>query len=126
MGEAACGARRMTATLSRGDVVRVVSMPPSCRALPREVKNVFKALVGKTMRVDEVDARTGCLALNVHVAEQFRGLLDGLEAKFFPPRNQPRDERGEQAVAILEQAAKTKAQTAACEFPALIDNATVT
>lgn len=38
---------------------------------------------------------------------QFRTLLDGLDEKFFPLRNQPRDEGSRQATAILGQASKS-------------------
>lgn len=56
----------MEASFSKGDVVRVVGVPPSVPALPPEVKAVFAAIVGRSLRVDEVDAGTGCLALNAH------------------------------------------------------------
>jgi hypothetical protein len=56
----------MKASCSRGDIVRVLGLPPSGHALPPEVGAVFMAVVGKTLRVDEVHANTGCLALNVH------------------------------------------------------------
>ena len=38
---------------------------------------------------------------------QFRTLLDGLDEKFFPLRNQPRDEGSKQATAILGQTVKS-------------------
>ena len=44
------------------------------------------------------------LKLSPAQSQQFRTLLDGLDAKFFPLRNQPRDEGGRQAGAILQQA----------------------
>lgn len=57
---------RVRASFSRGDTVRVVALPSSVRALPPEIAAVFSTLVGRTLRVDEVDEETGCLALNVH------------------------------------------------------------
>lgn len=45
------------------------------------------------------------LKLSPAQAQGFRALLDGLDAKFFPLRNQPRDDGNKQAAAILEQAA---------------------
>jgi len=44
------------------------------------------------------------LKLSPAQSQQFRTLLDGLDAKFFPLRNQPRDAGGKQAGAILQQA----------------------
>jgi hypothetical protein len=55
----------MKASISRGDIVRVVGLPPSGHVLPPEAKAVFVAVVGQTLRVDDVDTNTGCLALNV-------------------------------------------------------------
>lgn len=46
------------------------------------------------------------LKLSPAQSRQFRGLLDGLDAKFFPLRNRPHDEGSTPAEAILEQAAK--------------------
>jgi len=37
--------------------------------------------------------------------QRFRALLDGLDARFFPLRNQPHDEGGRRARAIVEEAA---------------------
>jgi len=45
------------------------------------------------------------LKLSPAQSRQFRTLLDGLDARFFPLRNQPHDEGSRQAAAILEQAA---------------------
>jgi hypothetical protein len=56
----------MKASFSRGDIVRVIGLPPSGHALPPEIRAVFVAVVGQTLRVDEVHANTECLALNVH------------------------------------------------------------
>ena len=56
----------MKASFSRGDIVRVLGVPPSGHVLPPEIRAVFVAVVGQTLRVDEVDANTACLALNVH------------------------------------------------------------
>jgi hypothetical protein len=56
----------MKASFSRGDIVRVIGLPPSGHALPPEITAVFVAVVGQTLRVDEVHANTECLALNVH------------------------------------------------------------
>jgi hypothetical protein len=56
----------MRASFSRGDIVRVLGLPPSSHALPPEIRAVFVAVVGQTLRVDEVDANTGYFALNVH------------------------------------------------------------
>lgn len=47
------------------------------------------------------------LKLSPAQSQQFRDLLDGLDAKFFPLRNQPRDEGSKRATAILEEAAKS-------------------
>jgi peroxiredoxin len=47
------------------------------------------------------------LKLSPAQSQRFRGLLDGLDVKFFPLRNQPRDEGSKQAAAILEQATKS-------------------
>ena len=44
------------------------------------------------------------LKLSPDQSQRVRALLDGLDAKFFPLRNQPHDEGGKQAGAILEQA----------------------
>jgi len=55
----------MKASFSRGDIVRVIGLPPSGLVLPPEVRAVFVAVVGQTLRIDDVDANTGCLALNV-------------------------------------------------------------
>lgn len=57
---------RVGASFSKGDTVRVIALPSSVRALPPELAAVFSALVGRSLRVDEVDDNTGCLALNVH------------------------------------------------------------
>jgi len=46
------------------------------------------------------------LKLSPAQSRQFRDLLDGLDVKFFPLRNQPREEGSKQVTAILEQAAK--------------------
>jgi len=46
------------------------------------------------------------LKLSPAQSQQFRGLLDGLDAKFFPLRNQRHDEGSKQAAAILEQTTK--------------------
>jgi hypothetical protein len=56
----------MKASFSRGDIVRVIGLPPSRHALHPEIRAVFAAVVGQTLRVDDVDASTGSLALNVH------------------------------------------------------------
>lgn len=48
------------------DLIRVTGVPPSVAALPRDVADLFAAVVGRVLRVDDVDARSGCLALNVH------------------------------------------------------------
>ncbi len=45
------------------------------------------------------------LKLSPTQTQRFRALLDGLDAHFFPLRNQPRDKGGQQAGAILEEAA---------------------
>lgn len=52
-------------TFRRGDRVRVTGVPLS-GTLPRDVSDLFAAVVGRVLRVDDVDARSGCLALNVH------------------------------------------------------------
>jgi len=41
-------------------------LPPSGLGLSPEIEAVSVAVVGQTLRVDDVDADTGCLALNVH------------------------------------------------------------
>lgn len=56
----------MRATFSRGDIVRVIGLPPSAQSLPGDLTELFAAIVGQELRVDDVDAGTGCLALNVH------------------------------------------------------------
>jgi hypothetical protein len=48
-----------------GDLVRVLAVPPSIADLPSESQNIFAAAVGKVLRVDEVAADSGSLALNV-------------------------------------------------------------
>jgi thiol-disulfide isomerase/thioredoxin len=45
------------------------------------------------------------LKLSPAQTRQYRALLDGLDARFFPLRNKPRDEGAEEATAILAQAA---------------------
>lgn len=50
----------------RGDTVRVVGMPAAADALPAEAKAVFAAVIGRVLRVDDVDCDTGCVAVNVH------------------------------------------------------------
>lgn len=52
-------------TVRAGDHVVVERMPPSAAAFPEDVRRLFRAAVGTTLRVDEVDAETGCVALNV-------------------------------------------------------------
>lgn len=47
------------------------------------------------------------LKLTPAQSQQFRTLLDGLDAKFFPLRNQPRDKGSKQATEILAHAAKS-------------------
>jgi len=49
-----------------GDRVRIVDVPPSARALPAEVHELLVAVVGRTLRVDDVNPDTGFVALNVH------------------------------------------------------------
>ena len=51
--------------LARGDTVCVTRMPPDMQALPAAVAALFAAVVGRTLRVDDVDAETGCVAVNV-------------------------------------------------------------
>ena len=46
------------------------------------------------------------LKLSPAQSQQFRVLLNGLDAKFFPLRNQPGDQGSKQAAAILEHAAR--------------------
>jgi len=56
----------MQRRFSQGDRVRVMGIPPSVNSLPPESKCLFEAVVGRVLRVDDVDANTDSLALNVH------------------------------------------------------------
>lgn len=56
----------MQASFEPGDRIRVTGVPPSVAAIPGEVAALFAAVVGRELRVDEVDAVSGTLALNVH------------------------------------------------------------
>ena len=58
--------RPTRAPFEPGDRIRVIGVPPSVAALPGDVADLFAALVGRELRVDEVDAASGSLALNVH------------------------------------------------------------
>jgi hypothetical protein len=49
-----------------GDHVRVIGLPASASLLPPETRLLFEAAVGRILRVDDVDAQTGFLALNIH------------------------------------------------------------
>jgi hypothetical protein len=51
--------------LSRGDTVRVTRIPPSTQAVPPDVAELFVAVIGKALRVDDVDVQAGCVAVNV-------------------------------------------------------------
>ena len=55
-----------------GDRVQVTGVPPSVATLPDESRGIFAAVVGQTLRVDEVAADSGCLVMNVR--------LDGSQA----------------------------------------------
>lgn len=56
----------MQLTFLHGDQVRVNGVPASVSSLPPETKVLFEAAVGRILRVDDVDAKTGFLALNIH------------------------------------------------------------
>jgi hypothetical protein len=53
-------------TFMPGDHVRVIGLPKSMDSLPADAAAMFWAVLGRTLRVDDVDAVTGSLALNVH------------------------------------------------------------
>jgi hypothetical protein len=48
-----------------GDSVVVRRVPDSVAALPPDVRRLFHAVVGRPLRVDDVDAERNCVALNV-------------------------------------------------------------
>lgn len=52
----------MSESFVPGDRIRVIGIPPAADRLPAEVRDVFAAIVGQTLRVDEVNASTGCVA----------------------------------------------------------------
>lgn len=56
----------MSESFVRGDHIRVIGIPPAAHCLPAEVQELFVAIVGRTLRVDDVNSSTGCVALNVH------------------------------------------------------------
>lgn len=57
----------METQLGRGDTVCVTRMSPDTQALPADIAALFAAVVGRTLRVDDVDKESGCVAVNVRV-----------------------------------------------------------